>query len=246
MGNECILCVGLNKFGLLRASRGKSRPRLTDVVRELAQVGCKSILVHQWSDNRHIRIEDIEEISAVEPVRSGEVKFNVGGDLREDLIDVIDRVGTVSRFVVTPFERAHLTTQRDWRSEDDQALLAATCQRLRGAAVVTVFCDPICKTIDLAADAGAGGVELNCRRYVENWGGRTGDEELATLAAASAQARARGLSVGIAHDLEPKHLNGALKAIRPDYVSMGHNFVVETLMRGLAPAFNSLNAELSA
>jgi pyridoxine 5-phosphate synthase len=130
----------------------------------------------------------------------------VGGDLRDDVLGLVRTAGRVSAFVVTPFDARERTTQRGWGRGDDQAHLRAAVRRLRPGTAVSVFCDPDPEGIELAAAAGATSVELNCRGFVESFGGQGQAVEIARLRAAAERARALGLAVNAAHDLGVRQL----------------------------------------
>jgi pyridoxine 5-phosphate synthase len=98
---------------------------------------------------------------------------------------------------------------------------------------VSVFVDPEEASVHAAAIAGAGSVELNCRAYVEHFGTSAARDALARLAEAGELARSLGLRVHAAHDLGSRHLPDLVHALRPDQVSVGHNFVADAVLAGM-------------
>jgi len=228
-----LLRVGLNKVALLRSSRGGAVPDLTEAARTLIEGGCRALMVHQWSDHRHVKPHDVTALAALEPVLEGHATLHVGGDLREDLGALLERTPGVGCWVVTPFEAQHLTTQRGWRAEDDQSRLAHWARTLSGRTRLSVFVDPELDAVDLVARAGVAAVELNCRDYVEGFGTPAQESALEALARAADRARGHGLDVNAAHDLDKRHLPPLIRAVRPTLVSVGHAFVAAAVIAGL-------------
>ncbi|MCK8499853.1 pyridoxine 5'-phosphate synthase [Myxococcus fulvus] len=228
-----VLRVGLNKVALLRSSRGSAVPDLGEAARVLVEGGCRALLVHQWPDHRHVKPEDVSALSRLEVIRDERASLHVGGDLREDLGALLERTPGVGCWVVTPFEAQHLTTQRGWRAEDDQARLVHWVRSLQGRTRISVFVDPEPAAVDLVARAGAAAVELNCRAYVEGFETPARERALEALTLAADRARQLGLEVNAAHDLDRRHLPPLIRAVRPTLVSVGHAFVAAAVIAGL-------------
>ena len=53
------LSINVNKFALLRNSRGADQPNLIEVCKKCIQFGAQGITVHPRPDERHIRREDV-------------------------------------------------------------------------------------------------------------------------------------------------------------------------------------------
>ena len=85
-----LLSVNINKIALLRNSRGTGTPDLVEGARLALAGGAQGLTVHPRADERHITMADVSTIAAMDEVREGRVEFNVEGDLRPDLIDLVD------------------------------------------------------------------------------------------------------------------------------------------------------------
>jgi pyridoxine 5-phosphate synthase len=232
-----VLRVGLNKIALLRSSRESSAPDLREAARELVDAGCRALIVHQWPDRRHVKQVDVTALADLDVIRDRRAAFHVGGDLRDDLGALLERTPGVDAWVVTPFEAGQLTTQRGWRSDDDQARLAHWVRVLQCRTRICVFVDPIPEAVDLVARSGAAGIELNCRAYVEGFDTPARDPALDALACAADRARRHGLAVSAAHDLDRRHLPPLVGAVRPALVSVGHLFMAAAVIAGLRVVF---------
>lgn len=226
------LCIGLNKIALLRSSRGGQHPDLEGVAAALCAGGCRAVLVHPWPDHRHVHPEDVLALAAMEEVRTGQLQLNVGSDLSAEVVDLVVAAQSVHAFVVTPFQARHRTTQRGWTGAEDQERLRATVARLRPDTLVSVFCDPAAEGIELAAAAGATSVELNCRGFVETFGGEREAAEVERLRAAAAVARGQGTAVHAAHDIGLTQLRTLTEQVNLDQVSVGHRFIADAVVAG--------------
>lgn len=231
-----LLRVGLNKVALLRSSRGRNVPDLSVAAQRLIEGGCRALMVHHWPDERHIRKGDIEALSRLDEVASGSVELHLGSDLRDEVGELLLRNGNIRSWVVTPFDASHLTTQRGWQRSDGRERLARWATALRGKVRLSLFVDPEPLPLQLAKDAGAHAVELNCRRYVEGFANPQREALLSQLSDIGQRARSLGLEVHAAHDLNAAMLPPLVAALKPSLVSVGHAFIADALLAGLREA----------
>jgi pyridoxine 5-phosphate synthase len=90
------LSVNVNKVATLRNSRGGDVPSVVDAVRVCLDAGATGITVHPRADERHIRRADVRDIAAMlAPLRAG-VEFNIEGDPRPDLLELVTRSARTS------------------------------------------------------------------------------------------------------------------------------------------------------
>ena len=73
------LSVNVNKIAWLRNARDGSRPDLCDMTRLIISAGANGITIHPRPDQRHIRSQDVFDLSAVVSAVDG-VEFNVEGN----------------------------------------------------------------------------------------------------------------------------------------------------------------------
>ena len=84
------LSVNVNKVATLRNSRGGAVPSVVEAVRVCVEAGAPGITVHPRADERHIRPGDVYEVAAeLEPLRD-RVEYNIEGDPRPDLIEMVE------------------------------------------------------------------------------------------------------------------------------------------------------------
>ena len=86
------LSVNVNKVATVRNSRGGRVPSVLDAVRVCIDAGAPGITVHPRADARHITVADVQEIAdELGPLR-GRVEYNIEGDPRPDLVDLVRAV----------------------------------------------------------------------------------------------------------------------------------------------------------
>ena len=79
----------MNKVATLRNSRGGHIPSVIEAVRVCIDAGAPGITVHPRADERHIRRRDVFDIAEeLAPLR-GRVEFNIEGDPRPDLVELV-------------------------------------------------------------------------------------------------------------------------------------------------------------
>src|SRR5579859_3633630 len=112
------LSVNVNKVATLRNSRGGSVPSVVDAVRVCVAAGAPGITVHPRADARHITPVDVQAIAAyLAPYRRGrsEVEFNIEGDPRADLLEMVHDVRP-DQCTLVPVRPGEITSQA--RSEE--------------------------------------------------------------------------------------------------------------------------------
>ena len=78
------LSVNVNKFATLRNARGGNMPDVLQAVKDCERFGAQGITVHPRPDERHIRYQDVRDIS---PLVTTE--FNIEGNPIPSFIDLV-------------------------------------------------------------------------------------------------------------------------------------------------------------
>ncbi|HEY1911382.1 MAG TPA: pyridoxine 5'-phosphate synthase, partial [Vicinamibacterales bacterium] len=86
------LSVNVNKVATLRNSRGGRQPRVLDAVDVCVAAGVPGITVHPRADQRHITPGDVREVARALRERAPAVEYNIEGDPRTELLDLVDEV----------------------------------------------------------------------------------------------------------------------------------------------------------
>src|SRR5437763_1862692 len=86
------LSVNVNKVATLRNARGGRAPSLMDAVDTCVAAGASGITVHPRADRRHITPDDVRAVARALRMQSPAVEFNVEGDPRPELLDLVEEV----------------------------------------------------------------------------------------------------------------------------------------------------------
>src|SRR5262245_55693913 len=86
------LSVNVNKVATLRNSRGGSVPSVLEAVEVCIAAGAPGITVHPRADRRHITPQDVRAIAAVLREKHPGIEFNIEGDPRPELLDLVEEV----------------------------------------------------------------------------------------------------------------------------------------------------------
>ncbi|MGB5696357.1 MAG: pyridoxine 5'-phosphate synthase [Polyangiales bacterium] len=232
------LSVNVNKVATLRNSRGGTVPSVVDGVRACVEAGAPGITVHPRADGRHIVAADVYEIAkALQPVRD-RVEYNIEGDPRAELIEMVEKVRP-DQCTLVPVRPGELTSEAGWPADTPKARLAEVVRRMRDCGVrVSVFVEPEPSPIEWAADLGADRVELYTEPYARAFehGGEALRIALSRYRAAAEHAVRYGLGVNAGHDLDLINLPTLLSLVQIEEVSIGHALIARALFVGLKTA----------
>lgn len=229
------LSVNVNKVATLRNARGGQVPGLLAAVRVVLAAGCTGITVHPRADERHIRRTDVTDIAAeLAPLRDT-VEYNVEGDPRPDLMDLVCELRP-HQCTLVPVHPGEITSQAGWSAATAKDELGAVVQRLKGEGIrVALFVDPEDAPIRWAADLGADRVELYTEPFAAAFarGEAVGRVAFARYVAAARLAHEVGLGVNAGHDLDLDNLRLFRELPHLDEVSIGHALISRALFVGL-------------
>ena len=246
------LSVNVNKIATLRNSRGGSEPRVTTAVEVAVDAGAPGITVHPRADERHIRRQDVIDVSALLQARAAggapAVEFNIEGDPRPALIDLVVELRP-DQCTLVPVMPGEVTSQAGWRAGADRDVLETAIGRLKDARVrVSLFVDPDDAAVQWAADLGADRVELYTEPFARACA-RSASEGQASFeiyAGASRLAHGLGLGVNAGHDLDLDNLQLFRGLPHLAEVSIGHALITRAIWVGLDRAVREFLVLLSA
>jgi len=144
------LSVNVNKFAVLRNSRGGSEPDPVDAARAALAAGANGITVHPRPDQRHIRVDDVARIGAVVGRGvAGSAEYNIEGNpfapSRGTYPGLVELVRSVRPAQVTlvPDGDAQITSDHGWQLPGDVDRLRPTVAALRAEGIrVSLFARP--------------------------------------------------------------------------------------------------------
>jgi pyridoxine 5-phosphate synthase len=228
------LSVNVNKVATLRNSRGGSQPRVLDAVDACIAAGVPGITVHPRADQRHITPADVREIARAIREQAPAVEYNIEGDPRPDLLDLVDEVRP-TQCTLVPVAPGEITSQAGWRPIA-AGTLGKTVERLHAQGVrVSLFVDPELDPVRWAASIGADRIELYTEPFARAFerGAEAGRAAFEQCADAARLAHSLGLGVNAGHDLDLTNLVFFRELPFLDEVSIGHAIMSRALFVGL-------------
>jgi pyridoxine 5-phosphate synthase len=243
------LSVNVNKVATLRNSRGGGEPSVIEAVRISLDAGAPGITVHPRADERHIRRDDVFEIAAYLESRraaGASVEFNIEGDPRADLVDLVLDVKP-DQVTLVPVIPGEVTSQAGWPPDMSAGHLRDVVARLKHAGVrVSLFIDPVPASVDWARSMGGDRIELYTEPFANAFarGDRAGRESFARYREAAERAHAAGLGINAGHDLDLDNLVLFRTLPHLDEVSIGHALITRALWVGLDRAVGEYLAVL--
>ena len=228
------LSVNVNKVATLRNSRGGSEPSVRDAVDVCLAAGVPGITVHPRADARHITRDDVLTIAGQLAPLKGQVEFNIEGDPRPDLIELVLRVRP-DQCTLVPVQPGEITSQAGWSSSTPPEQLAQVIAALKAAHVrVSLFVDPEDAPIRWAAMLGADRVELYTEPFARAFERGDGAASFAHYRRAAELAHSLGMGVNAGHDLDLENLTLFRALPHLDEVSIGHALMSHALFVGLS------------
>jgi pyridoxine 5-phosphate synthase len=238
------LSVNINKYALLRNSRGGRAPDLQAVVDTCLAAGAHGITVHPRRDQRHIRFEDVPEIASHLRKNHPGVELNVECEDHALLIELVRRVHP-DQCTLVPVSPGEITGDHGWNMDTDKERLKRAISTLKAEKIrVSCFADCVPDRIARFAETGADRVELYTGPYAWAWGTKHQSKETQLLHASAAAARASGLGVNAGHDLDRHNLAGVVGIDSLEEVSIGHAQICRALEVGTTQSVKELLAAL--
>jgi pyridoxine 5-phosphate synthase len=229
------LSVNVNKVATLRNSRGGREPHMLDAVRVCVDAGAPGITVHPRADQRHIRTHDVHDIG--ELLKSyPHVEYNIEGDPRPDLLDLVLRVRPIQCTLV-PVKAGEVTSQAGWPPDTPADRMKSIVRSLKKVGVrVSLFVDPTSDAVRWAAAIDSDRIELYTEPYARACETGDGEASFRRYAEAAELAHSLGLGVNAGHDLDLGNLPLFRGLPHLAEVSIGHALISHALYVGLARA----------
>ncbi|HTQ72695.1 MAG TPA: pyridoxine 5'-phosphate synthase [Burkholderiales bacterium] len=230
------LSANINKIALLRNTRTIGIPDVVRAARIALDAGAHGITVHPRPDGRHVRANDVRELSCVVREKPG-AEFNIEGNPFHGLLEFVRQVRP-AQCTLVPDETGAFTSDHGWDLERDGGKLEAVLAELKALKVrASLFMDPVPAAMDAAARLGADRVELYTEPYARAFGTPGQHAALRRYAESARAAQGAGLGVNAGHDLNLANLPVFLRAVPGVLeVSIGHALVADALEMGLGEA----------
>tara|TARA_B100001564_G_scaffold346678_1_gene346642 strand:+ start:985 stop:1725 length:741 start_codon:yes stop_codon:yes gene_type:complete len=231
------LSVNINKIALIRNSRKGNNPSLEFFSKKIIESGADGITVHPRPDLRHIRPDDLSDISFL--TKELDVEFNIEGNPYEERLDdypgflnLIDAVKP-SQCTLVPDDSNQLTSDHGWNIHSEHNKLMDVLSFLKQNSIrSSVFIDSDISQLDAAKDIGVDRVEIYTGPFAEAFE-KKDEKTLASYRTAIEYANEINLEVNAGHDLNLKNLATLLSYGEIKEVSIGHALISESLVYGI-------------
>lgn len=240
------LSVNINKYALVRNSRGHNAPDLLATVDTVLAAGAHGITIHPRWDQRHIRLDDVPVLRNHLDRRHPGVELNIEFENRPELVEWV-LAHRPEQATLVPVDDGEVTSSHGWDLRRQGASLEPILARLRAAGIrVSLFMDPVAADMQGAADIGADRIELYTGPYA--WAWNTSERAAYTRALwdAGEAAVAAGMLLNAGHDLDSANLAGIVKMSGLREVSIGHAQIVRALEVGTTQSVQELLAALES
>ncbi len=233
-----LFSVNLNKLALIRNSRGTDYPNLLTFVKKLIDLGVKGFTVHPRPDERHIRYQDVYDISAFLKDYP-EIEFNIEGNPNEQFLKIIREVKP-HQCTLVPDSDDQLTSDHGFDIITHHEFLSTLSKELQVFGTrCAVFIDPDVEQIKAVIESDVQTIEM----YTEEWAraysnGKSDDkfdfdEVQQRFSDCINLANQNGIRVNAGHDLNLDNLADLLALSDIAEVSIGHAFTIESLEQGM-------------
>ena len=242
------LSVNVNKVATLRNSRGGAVPSVLDASGVIIEAGAAGITVHPRADGRHITGRDVEALADVLAPLRGRVEYNIEGDPRPDLLELVRRVRP-DQCTLVPVVPGEITSQAGWPADTPRDWFRDIVADLRDHGIrVSIFVDATVAAVEWAAEMGGDRVELYTEPYARQFehGPAAAAASYHGYSIAARRAHELGLGINAGHDLDLDNL--ALFRTLPHLaeVSIGHALISRALFVGLGRVVREYIAVLEA
>ena len=235
------LSVNINKIATLRNSRGGDNPNLVQVAMDCERFGAQGITVHPRPDERHIRYQDVQDLSKILTT-----EFNIEGNPKEDKFVALVLAVKPAQVTLVPDTLGQLTSDHGWDTISEQAYLKNVIAKFKTAGIrVSIFVDPDEKMVKAAATTGTDRIELYTEMYAKQFASGNKEAAIAPYIIAAALANQLGMGINAGHDLDRFNLPYLIQQIPSiDEVSIGHALISDALYLGLENTIQLYNRAL--
>ena len=222
------LSVNVNKIATLRNARGGNNPNIIELVKKIESYGADGITVHPRTDERHITLRDVYDISKVV-----KTDYNIEGYPDARFLDIINDIKP-EQVTLVPDAPDVITSNRGWKESDlniDIKSIILSIKKL--GSKVSLFIDPSISMVNFALDYDVDRIELYTGDYARLYGDNE-NKVIDQYISVSEYAQKNGIEVNAGHDLDLENLLFFKRSIPNLYeVSIGHALICDSLIYGL-------------
>lgn len=233
------LSVNINKYALVRNSRGGSEPNILKIAQDCERFGAEGITVHPRQDERHIRYSDIAPLKEIVTT-----EFNIEGFPDERFMQMVLAIKP-HQCTLVPDASNQLTSDHGWDTLNNKEFLTEIVGKLQEQGIrVSLFLNPDEKQVEGAKLVGTDRIELYTGPYAEEYPTNR-DSAIAPHIRAAEIAGKLGLGINAGHDLNLDNLKFYKDNIENlAEVSIGHALICDAIYMGLETTIKRYLEEL--
>lgn len=222
------LSVNINKVATIRNARGNNLPNLVQIAINCEKFGAEGITVHPRPDERHIRYDDVYNLS---PIITTE--FNIEGFPSASFIQLVLAVKP-AQVTLVPDPPGVITSNAGWDTYKQKDFLKEIISEFKQNNIRTsIFVDTQLKNIENSLATDTNRIELYTGPYADNFL-KNKEKAIKPYIEAANLAQNLGLEINAGHDLNLDNLT-YFKTKIPflKEVSIGHALICDALYFGL-------------
>ncbi len=240
--SAALLSVNINKYALLRNSRGSNAPDLLRAADICIAAGAHGITVHPRRDERHVKLADVAPLAHHLASRHPGIELNIECEPAPHILQLVHEVRP-AQCTLVPVKPGEVTSDHGWELPHRSSEIAAPIAALKELGIrVSLFMDTDAPDGALAPAAAIGSdrIELYTGPYAHAWGTADQEAETARMFDIAARAARYGLELNAGHDLDRHNLVGIRNLPGLLEVSIGHAQIVRALDVGTTRSVREL------
>ena len=229
------LSINVNKFALLRNSRGTDYPNLIEICKKCILYGANGITVHPRPDERHTKFSDLKDIKKLLVDNNSKIEFNIEGYPSEFFIKKVLEVSP-NQVTLVPDPPEAITSSFGWDCKENKVFLEEIVKEFKKSNIrVSIFVSPSINTLENLELIKPNRVELYTFDYAHNYKSKSHEsikpyKEVVNYIKKNFPI----IDFNAGHDLNLENLNFFLKEITSiKEVSIGHAIVIDSINFGL-------------
>lgn len=230
-----LLGVNIDHVATLRNARGGVEPNPIAAALICEDNGATSITAHLREDRRHIKDEDIKNLSE-------KIKTNLNMEMA-----VTDEMGKIALKIkphsvcLVPEKRQEVTTEGGLDVAGQLDKVAKFVKPLADAGIlVSLFIDPDEEQVKACAKTGAQFIEMHTGSYSNAYGTNKEETEFLKLKNAAKLAQNLGLKVNAGHGLNYENVHRMHEIEGLYELNIGHSIISRAVFVGLAQAVKEM------
>ena len=234
------LSVNINKYALLRNSRGHAAPDLVKAVDVCLAAGAHGITVHPRMDQRHILFSDVPVIAKHLREKHPGIEFNIECENDPFLIDLVCDIQP-EQCTLVPVTPGEVTSDHGFSFPDDREGIEPSISKIKERGIrVSLFADCVPEAVIDFFNVGTDRIELYTGPYAWAFGTPNQPHETARVLETAQAAADLGMLINAGHDLDRHNLKTIATIPNLVEVSIGHAQICRALEVGTTQSVQEL------